>query len=169
MLNPITIQNTILAPISTTWECYTQPEHIKNWNFASDDWCCPSTTNDLKVGGVFSSRMEAKDGSIGFDFGGYYTAVENQKLICYTMGKPEGDPVELARKVEVIFEKISEEETKITINFEPETENSVEMQRSGWQSILDNFKKYTEQVYQDQTTMMAVNATISSTLINPLT
>jgi uncharacterized protein YndB with AHSA1/START domain len=165
MIKSITIHNIIVAPIETTWECYTQPVHIKNWNFASDDWCCPSATNDLRVGGVFSSRMEAKDGSMGFDFGGYYTAVENQKLICYTMGKPEGDPEEYARKVEIVFESISSIETQITINFEPESENPIEMQKDGWQSILDNFKKYTRQMYQDQTTMMAVNATISSTLI----
>jgi uncharacterized protein YndB with AHSA1/START domain len=163
--NSITIQAIIQSNISKVWYYYTSPQHVTGWNFASLDWCCPSATNDLKVGGVFSSRMEAKDGSFGFDFGGFYTQVENEKLICYTMGKPEGEPVELARKVEVIFETISDEETKITVNFEPETENPIEMQQVGWQSILDNFKQYTEQVYQDQTTMMAVNATISSTLI----
>jgi uncharacterized protein YndB with AHSA1/START domain len=168
MTNPITIQNIISAPVSTTWECYTSPEHIKNWNFASPDWCCPSASNDLKVGGTFSFQMEAKDGLMGFDFGGYYTALENQKLINYTMGKAEVESAELARKVEITFEKVSEDLTKITINFEPETENPVEMQQAGWQSILDNFKKYTQQIYQDQMTMMSVNATISSTLINPL-
>jgi uncharacterized protein YndB with AHSA1/START domain len=165
MTNPITTTDTILAPISNVWECYTLPEHIKGWNFASDDWCCPSATNDLKVGGTFTSRMEAKDGSMGFDFGGFYTEIVNEKLIRYTMNVLENQSKEDGRKVEILFASISSVETKITVNFEPEDENPREMQQGGWQSILNNFKKYTEQTYQDEVTMMAVNATIGATLI----
>jgi uncharacterized protein YndB with AHSA1/START domain len=165
MTNPITITNTILAPISNVWECYTQPEHITKWNFASPDWCCPSATNDLKVGGRFSSRMEAKDGSFGFDFGGYYTAVEKEKLIQYIMGtEPSQDP-ESGRKALVEFELLSSTETKITVNFEPENENPIEMQKGGWQSILDNFKKHTEEEYQMEIVLIATNTTINATLI----
>jgi uncharacterized protein YndB with AHSA1/START domain len=144
MTNPITIQNTILAPVASAWECYTMPKHIIDWNFASDDWCCPSATNDLKIGGLFSYRMEAKDGSMGFDFGGFYTLVEKEKAIQYTMNVEPGQAPETGRKVEIIFESITGEETKTTVNFEPETENSRELQQSGWQSILDNFKLYCE-------------------------
>jgi uncharacterized protein YndB with AHSA1/START domain len=142
--NPITIQTTIKSPLSKVWEYYTQPRHITGWNFASDDWWCPTAENDLQVSGVFSSRMEAKDGSVGFDFYGYYTQIDEQKIIHYTMGKPEGDPAEWARKVEISFDPISETETKVEVSFEPETENSREMQQQGWQSILDNFKHYCE-------------------------
>jgi uncharacterized protein YndB with AHSA1/START domain len=165
MTNPITTTNTILAPISTVWECYTQPEHIKGWNFASEDWCCPLAANDLKEGGAFTSRMEAKDGSMGFDFGGFYTEVIKEKLIKYDLGNLTGDPMEQVRKVEILFEKITDEETKVTVNFEPEEENSRELQQSGWQSILNNFKKYTEQQYEDETTMMLENIAITTTLI----
>jgi uncharacterized protein YndB with AHSA1/START domain len=165
MTNPITTTSTIIAPISNVWECYTQPEHIKCWNFASDDWCCPSATNDLKAGGKFTSRMEAKDGSMGFDFGGIYTEVEKEKLIRYTMYVLENQSKEDGRKVEILFEKIGDEETKITVNFEPEDENPREMQQGGWQSILNNFKKYAEQQYQDEQTVMSATATVMSTLI----
>jgi uncharacterized protein YndB with AHSA1/START domain len=138
--NPITVQVTLKAPISKAWDCYTQPQHIIGWNFASDDWQCPKSENDIRVGGVFTSRMEAKDGSVGFDFCGFYTAVIDHELIEYTMGTPQNPD----RKAEVKFESISEGETKVTVSFEPEQENPIEMQQTGWQSILDNYKKYTE-------------------------
>lgn len=131
----ITVENTIDSPTETVWECYTLPEHITKWNNASLDWHTPRAENDLRVGGKFLSRMEAKDGSAGFDFWGIYGEVEVNKLIKYTMGD--------GRKVEVVFAG-DDEQTKVIINFEAENENSVEMQRGGWQAILDNFKKYVE-------------------------
>ncbi len=131
----ITVEAHINAPVEKVWECYTNPDDITNWNNASPDWHTPRTENDLRVGGKFLSRMEAKDGSAGFDFWGIYDEVEVNKLIKYTMGD--------GRKVEVLFAGDGAQ-TKVVINFEAENENSVEMQRVGWQAILDNFKKYVE-------------------------
>jgi uncharacterized protein YndB with AHSA1/START domain len=165
MTNPITITNTVLAPITNVWVCYTRPAHITKWNFASLDWCCPRASGDLKAGGRFSSRMEAKDGSMGFNFGGIYTAVAINKLIGYTMVDADKEPDVNSRKATIEFESISSTETKITVNFEPENENPVEMQKGGWQSILDNFKKHTEEEYQAEITTIATSATISITLI----
>ncbi len=129
----ITVQTTIDAPIEKIWACWTEPAHIMKWNAASPDWHTPRATNDLRVGGTFMSRMEAKDGSTGFDFGGTYTKVEPMKAISYTMGDD--------RNVDIVFES---HEGGVTIieSFEAEGENSMEMQKSGWQSILDNFKMY---------------------------
>lgn len=131
----ITIQVSINAPIEKVWECYTKAEHITKWNKASEDWHTPRAENDLRPGGKFVFRMEAKDESMGFDFGGVYDEVEEKKLIKYTIGD--------GRKVAVEFTG-NEKETKMVINFEAEHENSVEKQRAGWQAILDNFKKYVE-------------------------
>jgi uncharacterized protein YndB with AHSA1/START domain len=129
----ITIESIISADAKKVWDYYTNPEHITKWNFASDDWHCPSAENDLRIGGKFKSRMEAKDGSFGFDFEGVYDEVINQKKIAYTM--PDG------RLVITKFEDHNGK-IKVTTTFEAENENPVEMQRAGWQSILDNFKKY---------------------------
>jgi uncharacterized protein YndB with AHSA1/START domain len=117
------------------WDYYTNPEHIIKWNFASDDWHCPKAENELKVGGKFKSRMEAKDGSFGFDFEGIYDDVVDHKKIAYTM--PD------SRQVITNFENL-EGKTKVTTTFDAESQNSVEMQRTGWQAILNNFKKYVE-------------------------
>jgi len=132
---PITVETTVHAPIATVWQCWTEPEHIIKWNNASDDWHTPSATNDLREGGSFTSRMEAKDGSFGFDFGGTYSKVIEHKEIAYAMGD--------SRKVRVTFDSHGDH-THITETFDPESQNSPEMQKQGWQSILDNFKKYTE-------------------------
>lgn len=132
---PITINATINAPVQKVWTYYTEPEHVMQWNFASDDWMCPSATNDLRVGGTFTSRMEAKDGSFGFDFSGTYTEVTPNKRITYTM--------EDGRNVEINFSETNGLTTVTTI-FDPETENPEEMQRQGWQAILSNFKKHVE-------------------------
>lgn len=132
----ITIQAVINAPVEKVWEFWTTPEHIMQWNNASDDWHTPRVENDLRVGGKFLARMEAKDGSVGFDFGGVYDAVELHTLIAYTLGDE--------RKVKVTFTKNNDVETTVVETFEAESENSVEMQRGGWQAILDNFKKYVE-------------------------
>ena len=137
MSQNITVAVVVSAPVEKVWQCWTRPEHITQWCFASDDWCAPAATNDVRVGGVFTTRMEAKDGSTGFDFGGTYTTVVPEKILEYTMN---GDD---ARKVSIQFSQEGES-CKVTETFEAEGENPLEMQRSGWQSILDNFKKYTE-------------------------
>ena len=131
----ITVSVTVNAPVEKAWKHFTSPQSITQWNNASDDWYCPRAENDLRPGGKFSSRMEAKDGSVGFDFWGIYDAVVVNKFISYTMGD--------GRKAEVNFTKEGTA-VKVTTNFEAETENSIELQRGGWQAILDNFKKYTE-------------------------
>jgi uncharacterized protein YndB with AHSA1/START domain len=131
----ITIRTTVNAPVQQVWESWGRPEHITKWNAASDDWHTPKAENDLRTGGKFSSRMEAKDGSFGFDFGGVYDNVEQHKLIEYTMGDD--------RKVRIEFQD-NGDTTDVVEQFDAESENSVEMQQAGWQAILDNFKKYTE-------------------------
>ena len=131
----ITIEAAVSAPVEKVWQLWTSPEHIMKWNTASDDWHTTNAVNDLRIGGNFSSRMEAKDGSFGFDFWGTYDKVEPNKLIAYTMGD--------GRKAEIIFTSPGNT-TKIVTVFEAETENPVEMQKDGWQAILNNFKKYAE-------------------------
>lgn len=131
----ILIHAIVLADIEKVWDYYTRPEHITKWNFASDDWQCPHASNDMRVGGKYLSRMEAKDGSFGFDFEAVYEQIIVGERFSYTM--PDG------RKVQVTF-KDADGKTEVSINFDAETENSIELQRQGWQAILDNFKKYTE-------------------------
>jgi uncharacterized protein YndB with AHSA1/START domain len=133
--NKITIEAEISASTKKVWNYYTLPEHITKWNFASDDWHCPKAENDLRVGGKLKSRMEAKDGSFGFDFEAIYDEVVDQKKLAYTM--PD------TRQVIMNFENLGDK-IKVTTTFDTENENPVEMQRAGWQSILDNFKKYVE-------------------------
>ncbi len=131
----ITVEVTIQAPVEKVWEYWTNPEHITQWNKASDDWHTPRAENDLQVGGKFLWRMEARDGSMGFDFNGVYDEVKINELITYTIVG--------GRKVNIIF-TANGNETTVTETFEAENENSLELQRGGWQNILDNFKKYTE-------------------------
>lgn len=135
-MEKIKIDITILAPVEKVWDYYNDPEHIVKWNFAHESWECPSSENDLRVGGKFNNRMEAKDGSFGFDFVGIYDEVVENELIKYHM--------EDGRNVEIVFEKADENTTKVKISFDPETQNSVEMQREGWYAILNNFHKYVE-------------------------
>jgi uncharacterized protein YndB with AHSA1/START domain len=132
----ITVETTVQAPVEKVWKYYTGTTHITNWNSASDDWHTPYAENDLRVGGKFLSRMEAKDGSFGFDFGGIYDDVILHEVIAYTLGD--------GRKVKCTF-KGQENETEVIVTFDAETENSLELQQQGWQAILDNFKKYAEQ------------------------
>lgn len=131
----ITVETIVNAPVEKVWQTWTLPEHITKWTNASDDWHAPRAENDLKTGGKFLTRMEAKDGSVGFDFGGTYDEVSHHAHIAYTMSD--------GRRVTVDFSPAGNG-TKVVERFDAETENSVEMQKSGWQSILDNFKKYTE-------------------------
>ncbi|HEX9024945.1 MAG TPA: SRPBCC family protein [Clostridium sp.] len=132
----ITIKTIINAPVEKVWTYWTEPEHIKKWNNASEDWHTTKAENDLRIGGKFSSRMEAKDGSFGFDFYGIYDEVKVYDFISYTLGDE--------RKVSITFVR-SQDKTEITEEFEAENENSIEMQEMGWQAILDNFKRYTEE------------------------
>ena len=131
----VTVQSNVNAPVEKVWEYWTKPEHITQWNHASDDWHSPSAENDLRVGGKIKTTMAAKDGSFSFDFEGVYTNLEDQKLIEYDIAD--------GRKVKVVFSPEGDS-TKIIETFEAETTNPEEMQRSGWQAILDNFKRYTE-------------------------
>ena len=131
----ITVEANVNAPIEKVWELCTKPEHITKWNNASDDWHTPRAENDLRPGGKFLSRMEAKDGSFGFDFGGVYDEIKTNELISYTMDD--------GRKAKITFTK-NGNTTKVIETFEAENENPIEMQKGGWQAILNNFKKYTE-------------------------
>jgi uncharacterized protein YndB with AHSA1/START domain len=133
--NPITVEATVKAPIEKVWSTWSEPKHITKWCQASDDWHAPYADNDLRTGGKFKTTMAAKDGSFSFDFGGMYSNVEKFKVIEYKM--------EDGREVKITFSS-NGNETKVTETFDPESENPVEMQRGGWQAILDNFKKYTE-------------------------
>lgn len=131
----INIEATINASLAKVWQYYTEPKHITQWNNASDDWHTTRAENDLRQGGKFLYRMEAKDGSFGFDFGGVYDEVKANELIGYTMDD--------GRKAKIVFVS-ADDRTKIVIDFDAETENPIELQRDGWQSILDNFKKYVQ-------------------------
>ena len=131
----ITVQATINAPVAKVWDYWTNPEHITQWTFASDDWHAPYADNDLRTGGKFKTTMAAKDGSFSFDFGGEYSQVDEHSALAYTM--------EDGRKVSILFES-NGDTTTVTETFDPESTNPIEMQRGGWQAILDNFKKYTE-------------------------
>lgn len=135
----ITVEAAVAAPLETTWRAWTEPEHITKWNVASDDWCSPRAVNDLRVGGQFSARMEAKDGSAGFDFEGTYTLVEEGKRIEYVMAD--------SRTVQIVFTEEGNQ-VRVTETFDTENENSAELQRAGWQAIMDNFKRYTESLVQ---------------------
>ncbi len=136
----LTIESLIQAPVQKVWACWTEPKHIIKWNAASADWQCPYAENDLRPGGKFLSRMEAKDGSYKFDFEGEYTKVDPLQLIEYTLGD--------GRKVQTSF--VSQgKEIRVLSHFEAENENSLEMQQAGWQAILDNFKKHVESAGSD--------------------
>lgn len=132
----ITVRVSVTKPIAQVWECWTTPTHITQWNAASPDWCCPTASNDLRPEGVFTYRMEARDGSMGFDFFGTYQQVEPLQLITYTMGD--------GRQVNIQFAQDDAGNTLITETFEAETENSLELQEMGWQAILNRFKDYAE-------------------------
>ncbi len=128
----ISVSVEVNAPVAKAWEAYTSPEAINQWNFASDDWQCRDARVDLRVGGSFSSHMEAKDGSFGFDFEGTYTNIVEHQLLGYSFG---------GRSAQVLFEQVGEN-SKVTVEFDTEDENAVEMQREGWQAILNNYAKY---------------------------
>tara|TARA_R110002050_G_scaffold285696_1_gene435468 strand:- start:142 stop:552 length:411 start_codon:yes stop_codon:yes gene_type:complete len=134
-MDRITVKTSVQADIDRVWKYWNKPEHITNWNFATDEWTCPKAENDLKTNGKFSWRMEAKDGSMGFYFEGTYEKIVDKELISYRMSD--------GRKVDVEFTQ-NGNEVNVSETFDAEGTNSDEMQRSGWQAILGNFKKYVE-------------------------
>ena len=133
-MDKITVQASILATKQKVWDYYTLPEHITQWNFADPSWHCPSATNNVKIGGKYSARMEAKDGSFGFDFEATYTEIQEGEHFTYEFG---------GRYATITFQE-QDGQTVLTITFDPETIHPMDMQKQGWQAILDNFKKYTE-------------------------
>jgi uncharacterized protein YndB with AHSA1/START domain len=135
MSNKITVTATVNTDIKKTWDYYTNPAHITKWNFADPSWQCPSASNNMRIGGKYSARMEAKDGSFGFDLEAIYDEIAEGEKFTYTM--PDG------RQVNVAFKKDGSQ-TDVIITFDAEEQNSLEMQKGGWQAILNNFKSYTE-------------------------
>ncbi|MBD8018003.1 SRPBCC domain-containing protein [Kaistella pullorum] len=135
-MEPIKIEITILKPVRKVWEFMNDPKHITKWNFANDQWHCPKAENDLRVGGTLRTRMEAKDKSFGFDNVAVYEEIQPERLIRYRL--------EDGRTVEIVFNAVDPGTTQIIETFEPETQNSREMQREGWYAILNNFHKYAE-------------------------
>ena len=134
-MTQITVTTLVEAAIEHVWECWTNPDHIMEWNHASDDWHCPAATNDLTVGGTFSSTMSANDGSASFDFEGTYTDIVEYERIEYSLADD--------RHISVTFEE-EDDKIRVTEVFDAEGENPIEMQQAGWQAILDNFRDYTE-------------------------
>jgi len=134
-MNQIQVSTVIDKPQKFVWDLWTDPEHIVNWNFASEDWCCPSATVSLVPGGDFTWRMEARDESMGFDFKGVFVHIEPGELLTYRLDD--------GRMVRIEFKSVGSG-TEIIEYFDPEKMNTEELQRSGWQAILDNFKKYAE-------------------------
>jgi len=135
MVTRITINATINAPIEKVWNCWTKPEHITKWNFASDEWHCPKASNDLILGGKYYARMEAKQGDMGFDFEAFYIDIIRNEKLSYRMSD--------GREVNILFKEVNSS-TEIEITFDAESLNSLELQKNGWQAILNNFKKYVE-------------------------
>lgn len=135
MNTQLTVETIVNTDVVKAWDFFTLPEHVMQWNFAAPEWHCPQAENDLQVGGKFSYRMEAKDGSFGFDFWGVYDVVNIHRYIKYTLGDN--------RTVEITF-SAEGESTKVTEVFEAETENPLDMQQMGWQLILNNYKAHAE-------------------------
>jgi uncharacterized protein YndB with AHSA1/START domain len=134
-MKEIMVTTNIKGPLTMVWKCWNESNHVQNWNFASSDWHCPTAESDFTIGGEFHYMMAAKDGSFSFDFWGTFMNIQEEKSIEIILGD--------GRKMSVLFEGV-EEETIITEIFEPEEINSIELQKGGWQAILDNFKKYAE-------------------------
>ena len=133
----IKVSTTINTPVEKIWDSYTNPKHIVNWNFADPGWHCPGAENDMRVGGTYKARMEARDGSFGFDFEAVYTEITKGKHFTYEFGG----------RIATVQFKDEGNQTLVTVSFDPESENPVDLQKAGWQAILDNFKKYTETKY----------------------
>jgi uncharacterized protein YndB with AHSA1/START domain len=134
-MQKIIVSAIVLASKQKVWDYYTKPQHITKWNFANPSWHCPSASNDMQIGGRYIARMEARDSSLGFDFDATYTEINHGENFSYEFG---------GRQANINFKDINNQ-TDVTITFDPETENPIELQQQGWQAILDNFKKYTEE------------------------
>ncbi|RYF68539.1 MAG: hypothetical protein EOO22_17570 [Comamonadaceae bacterium] len=134
-MKKITVETTVAAPLAAVWKAYTTPDDIVQWNAASDDWHTTRATVDLRVGGKFSSRMEARDGSFGFDFEGTYTQVVPHSLLAYALGD---------RVATVEFSEALGAGVRVAVTFDPEETHSIDQQREGWQAILDRFKRHVE-------------------------
>ena len=132
----IQVETTVAAPLARVWDCWTDPAHIVHWNFASADWHCPKASNDLRAGGTFSYTMASRDGAMSFDFGGVYEEVAEHQKITYALAD--------GRRVEVAF-AAGADGTRVMEIFDPENVHPADMQRAGWQAILDNFRRYVEQ------------------------
>jgi len=130
----IIVKVNISSSKKKVWDYYTLPEHIINWNFADSSWHCPFASNEIRVGGRYIARMEAKDGSFGFDFNAVYIDINEGENFTYEFG---------GRLAKVEFVEVNGQ-TEVTVTFDPENENSIELQQNGWQAILNNFKKYTD-------------------------
>lgn len=133
-MSKITVESLVKAPIDVVWRIYNNPQDIEQWNTASPDWHTVNSKNDLRIGGEFSNRMEAKDGSMGFDFAGTYTEIIPNEKIAYSFGE---------RQAEITFTQ-QDQAILVRISFDPETVYPVEQQCAGWQAILDNFARYVE-------------------------
>ena len=133
-LEKIQVRTSVMADKQKVWDYYTSPEHITQWNFADPSWHCPSASNDMKIGGRYVARMEARDGSFGFDFVAIYTEINILESFIYQFGE---------RFAKIEFNNMNNQ-TEVIITFDPETENPIELQKNGWQAILNNFKNYTE-------------------------
>ena len=134
MDNKITVQVLIAADRAKVWTYYTSPNHIVNWNFASEEWCCPSASNDFTIGGRYVARMESRDGKYGFNFEAIYEEITLFEFFKYAFGD----------RTAIVDFMDEDGQTKVVVSFDPEKENSIEVQKQGWQAILNNFKKYTE-------------------------
>jgi uncharacterized protein YndB with AHSA1/START domain len=130
----IQVRTSVMADKQKVWDYYTSPEHITQWNFAHPSWHCPSASNNMKIGGRYVARMEARDGSSGFDFDAIYTEIIILESFIYQFGD---------RFAKIEFNNMNNQ-TEVIITFDPETENSIELQKNGWQAILNNFKEYVE-------------------------
>ena len=152
----ITVEATLNAPVKKVWEFWTDPKHIIHWNQASHNWHTPKAENDLRVGGKFLLRMEARDGNFGFDFGGFYDEIKIHKLISYTLDD--------GRKVKITFNE-NKNETKMVETFQAESTNSREKQHKGWQAILDNFKHYVETFGKFEALHFEININASAKIV----
>jgi uncharacterized protein YndB with AHSA1/START domain len=137
-MTEITVQALVECGIDRAWDAYTNPAAITQWNFAVPEWHCPRAENDLRVGGTVRSRMEARDGSMGFDFEGVYTEVVPMERLAYALGED--------RTVVATFRDAGHGDTEVSVRFTPDPTNPLDMQRGGWQAILNNYKAYAESV-----------------------
>jgi uncharacterized protein YndB with AHSA1/START domain len=139
--NVVRVSVNVNVPLKLAWEIFAEPDHIVNWNFATEEWHCPSATNDLRLNGSFSWRMEARDGSMGFDYAGKYNTVAEFEHIELSLDD--------GRKVWITFSE-HDDQVEVAETFEIEDENAAEMQKIGWQNILNNYRSYAESIWNSK-------------------